>query len=406
MKITLIERSTNLLNKENETDLPFLLGAKIMATCVSNTPVDTIATEPLAKTLARKEDTLIQRHHSGYDFEHLTLALEDVSKLFCMHINNLHVYSTEETSGRHKVLSLPPKEQAVFDYFYDKFYNYQLSLNPDAENNKGALRKIRQVALENARLTTGLDAKTNICYGLSLRQLNYIYGWTEKFLNRTDYNQYEELVVKEMEDFLGELDKLEVCGEKLINPILKNDPYNRGYNLFENFKIHPEHYGTTYEVYYNASATGFAQLHRHRAINYTIQNPDMQDYITYYTPKIVKDMNLEDEWVDKIYSLKNIPQARMLTIRETGTYNQLVDKIKERACLHAQEEARELTTEICARVFKGMETYDPEISQKLCSSYLNQNRCFFPDYTRCVCPHPCKKSDAIQVDLTPTQEKQ
>lgn len=402
MKITLIQHSQALLPFEDGLKAePLILGAKIMATCVSNNPVETMLNEPMAKTLARREDTLIKRHHSGYDFETVALAIEDVSKIFCMYLNNLHVYSTEETSGRHKDLALPAKEKAVFDYFYDKVYNDLLSKNPDAEGNKGAMRKIRQVARENARYVTGLGTKTNICYGVSVRQLNYIYGWAENFLNKKDLNIYEELAYGDMAEFVDQIGALEVDGVKIINPSLKKDPYGRDFNLFGNFNQKPEYYGTAYEVYYPASATAFAQLQRHRSINYKIDDPDKQSAISYYVPDHIKAIDgLENEWVDKIDSLHNVPQARLLNVQETGTYDAIVARLKERACNLAQEETRKISCEVAHRVFTGMRDYDEDLSQALCETYLNKNRCFFADYERCVCDSPCKKSDAIQFDLS------
>ena len=401
MKITLLEHSMPAyVSVEGGDDLPFILGAKVMATCVSNDPVQTILTEPYAKTLARKDDTLLYRHHSGYDFEHLTLAIEDVSKIFCMYLNNLHVYSTEETSGRHKELELPAKEKAVFDYFYKEIYDHLLEQNPNAQNSKAALRKIRQVALENARYTTGLGSKTNICYGLSLRQLNYIYNWANKFLDKKEYNTYETLALDDMRQFVDSIQDLEINNVKLIDQMLSKDPYNREFNLFGDFTPKPETYGTTYEVYYDASSTAFAQLHRHRAINYLIDNPDKQQEISYYIPQNVRAIEgLSEEWIDKIEALGNVPQARLLTVQETGHYMDIVNRLKERACCLAQEETRMIACDVAYRVFTGMESYDEALSQQLCDRYLNKNRCYFEDYERCACRTPCKPSDAICYEL-------
>lgn len=394
MKITLIQHSQDLLTDQEVGYVPLILGAKIMATCVSNSPVATMQAEPLAKTLARQNDTLTLRHHSGYDFESLTLALEDVTKIFCMYLNNLHVYSTEETSGRHKDLVLPAKEKAVFDYFYDKIYANLLEKNPAAEGDKAALRKFRQIARENARYVTGLDTKTNICYGVSVRQLNYICGWAEKFLAKNEYNTYEELVRADMAEFVDKIKALEIGGTKVINDLLKKDPYNREFNLFGNFERKPEYYGAAYEVYYQASSTALAQLQRHRQINYKVNNPDKQDSIRYYVPdKIAEIDGLAEAWVDKIESLHNVPQARLLDIQETGNYEAIVARLKERACLHAQEETRKISCDIAERVFCGMANYDEQLSTQLSERYLYKNRCFFEDYERCKCPAPCKKSD-------------
>jgi len=407
MKITLIQHSKVEPQFMPEgKSAPLVLGAKIMATCVSNNPVETFKTEPMAKTLARLDDTLVKRHHSGFDFETVSLAIEDVSKIFCMYLNNLHVYSTEETSGRHKDLVLTMKEKTVFDYFYKKIYDDLLEKNPSAEDDKRALRNIRQIARENARYVTGLDTKTNICYGVSIRQLNYIYGWAEKFLQKREFNSYELLVYNDMADFVDKIGALEIDGVKVINPILKNDPYAREFNLFGDFDVKPEYYGTAYEVYYDTSATALAQLQRHRSINYKIDNPDKQKEIKYYIPDHIKAIpGLDKEWVGTLDNLGNIPQARLVTVQETGNYEAIIARLKERACNLAQEETRKVSSEVAHRVFVGMAGYDAILSQDLCQKYLNKNRCFFEDYERCDCPNPCKKSDAIQFDLSETLQK-
>ena len=398
MKITLIGATQPLLNNtDGRQDSLYEFSAKTMATCVSNSPLTQMQTETLEKTQKRKEDTLTQRHHSGYDMVDLALVFEDVSKIFCMYLNNLHVYTTEETSGRHKVLVLPSKEQAVYDYFYNKILNH-LTEQVDGEITKAQMHSFKIQAMENARYVTGLDCKTNMTYKTSLRQLNYIYEWTEKFLNKKDYNSYEELVLKDMAEFRDKLNSLEINGEKVINPQLK-DPYNRQFNLFGDFERKPESYRYNYEVYYDASATAFGQLQRHRKIDYTIDNPDKQKDISYYVPKIIQSIEgFADEWFDKIESLDNIPQARLLTVREAGNYYDLVDKLKERACNFAQEETRLISAQTAHRVFTGMKTYDENLSKQLCNDYLNKNRRSFPDY-KCVCNNPCKKEDAIIIEM-------
>ena len=399
MKITLIGATQPLLqNNDGRQDSLYEFAAKTMATCVSNKPVDQMQEEALEKTLTRLDDTLKQRHHSGYDMIDLVFAFEDVSKIFCMYLNNLHLYTTEETSGRHKELVLPSKEKVAYDYFYNKILNHLMEQADDREVSKAELRSMKIKARENARYVTGLDCKTNMTYKTSLRQLNYIYEWTQKFLNKEDYNSYEELVIKDMAEFRDKLESLEINGEKVINPYLK-DPYNRQFNLFGNFEKKPESYRYNYEVYYDASSTAIGQLQRHRKIDYTIDNPDKQAEINYYVPKVIQAIEgMTDEWFDKIGSLGNIPQARLVTVREAGNYFDIVDKLKERACNYAQEETRLISAQVADRVFRGMETYDADLSKQLCNDYLNKNRRSFPDY-KCVCNNPCKKEDAIIIEM-------
>ncbi len=393
MKITLIGATESYLhNENNNVDTPYQFCAKTMATCVSNDPLKQMTTETLETTLKRQGRTLLERHHSGYDMYNLVIEIDDVSKIFCMYLNNLHTYSTEETSGRHKELVLPPKEKAVFDYFYEKFYNHAELKYPNSPT-----RQKKQIALENARYITGVDAKTNITHGVSLRQINYIYGWAQDLISKKDLNMYEKLVIPEMKEFCKQLDDMTILDEPLINPKL-TDPYKRSFNLFGDNKIRPEHFGTTYEVNYKASAVAVAQLQRHRPTYLKLGIPESAEY---YVPPIVKELELQDEWQDKIKNLNNVPQARMFNVQESG---QLLDiqqngepgvasfvmKMKERCCEHAQEEIKNLTYEMADKIFDGLESYDKQLANILKERYGNgKHRRDFPDY-KCVCSQPCK----------------
>lgn len=383
MKIKIIGATESKLeNEDGRSDTPYQFCAKTMATCVSTNPIKQMTTENLDTTLKRLERTLKERHHSGFDMYQLVLEIDDASKIFCMFLNNLHTFTTEETSGRHKELVLAPNEKAVFDYFYGKFYNNVCEKFPDSPE-----RIKKQIALENARYTTSVGAKTNITHAISLRQLNYIYSMAKNLLNKENPNIYEQLALPDMKEFCDILDNMTINNEPIINPILSKDPYGREFNLFGDGKKHAEHFGKTYEIYYQASATAAAQLQRHRSIYMEMSIPKKT---TYYVPPIVKELELQDEWVDKIAQLKNVPQARLLDICETGQLASYIMKMKERCCEYAQEEAKIITKEQANKIFKGLEKYDRQLAANLQVAYGNgKNRRDFPDY-KCVCSHPCK----------------
>ena len=383
MKIKIIGvTESKLENVDGRSDTPYQFCAKTMGACVSSNPLELMATENLDTTLKRLDRTLKERHHSGFDMYNIVLEMDDVSKIFCMFLNNLHTFTTEETSGRHKELVLPPKEKAVFDYFYGKFYNYACEKSPDAPE-----RVKKQIALENARYTTGLNAKTNIVHTVTLRHLNYVYNMAKNLLNKENLNIYEQLVLPDMQNFCDILDEMTIENEPIINPILQKDPYGREFNLFGDRKKHAEHFGKTYEIYYQASATATAQLQRHRPIYMEISIPEKT---TYYVPPIVKELDLQDDWVEKIAQLNNVPQARLLDVCETGQLANYIMKMKERCCEYAQEEAKFITKEQANKIFKGLEQYDRELAAQMQLAYGNgKNRRDFPDY-KCVCSHPCK----------------
>lgn len=379
MKIQIIGATQNLLNNaDSRQDTPFEFCAKTMATCVSNDPIQKMTTETLEATQKRLETTLKERHHSGFDMFKLILQIDDVSKIFCTYLNSLHCYDTEETSGRHAKLTLPPKEQAVFDYFYDKFYNYACEKYPDAKKHKK-----QSIALENARMVAGVDAKTNITHSISLRQLNYIYEWAQKLLEKQNPNPYEQAVMPDMREFCEKVAELKIGNEPLINPKLA-DPYRREFNLFGNTNL-PEIYGDVYAINYQASFPGMAQSIRHRSIKHVLSVPSEK---TYYIPPIVQELELEEEWTGKIEELGNLAQAQMLNVRESGQLDAFMMKIKERCCPHAQEEIYNLTHENLAKIANNLEYVDYQLSQ-IVQRYVGKDRRSFHDY-QCICSTPCK----------------
>ena len=389
MKITIIGNTQSLLeNYDERKDNMFEFGAKVMGVCINNNPLEVMQNEPIEKTQKRLIDTIKLRHHSGYDFSKVTFLFEDTSKLFITQLHNLHVFDSEGTSGRHVELKMNPQEKQVFDYFYKAFYDRVCEKNPEAKEHQK-----KQIAFENARYIIGADAKTNLVHQISLRQFNYVYEWAQKFLEKETYNEYEALLIPEMKEFCRIAKDLEIDGEKLINENLK-DPYNRSFNMFYDGKKRPEHFGTTYEIYYKSTLPTFDQLQRHRAINYKLSIPNEKEY---YIPQIVKDMELVGEWNEKIDKLENVSQARLLDVFEYGTVDQFVMKMKERCCEFTQPEAKKIVKDNSMKIFEGLKDYDPQMAEELILRYgKGKNRREFPDY-KCVCKTPCninkKKSE-------------
>lgn len=390
MKIQLIGATQSLLpNTDERHDSPYEFCAKTMATCVTNEPFEKMTNESLEDTQKRVISTLKLRHQSGYDMIDLVLLFTDTSKIFITYLHNLHTYSSEGTSGRHVELKLTPKEKGVYDYFYEKFYNYAQEKYPDkSEYFKSTL------ACETARYTIGIDAKTNLVHKISLRHLNHIYFWAQDFLNKTEYNEFEKLALPDMQEFVNIMDNFTLDGEKVINPKLR-DSYDRKFELFNDGKTQPEYFYDTYGINYKATLPTFDQLQRSRPIHYSLSIPSEPEY---YIPSLVKEMEIEDEWISKIESTGKISQDLLLNVRENGYLGEFIMKMKERCCEHAQEEACSITKESADKIFKGIATYDAELSKYLMENYGNgKNRREFPNY-KCICKQPCtpRKIDEIQ----------
>lgn len=382
MKITIIGATQSLLpNTDGRTDTPFEFCAKTMATCESTDPIAKMTTESLEATQKRVASTLKYRHHSGYDMFNVVFEFDGVSKIFCMFLNNLHTYATEETSGRHTKLVLPAKEKAEFDYFYNRIRKHTIAKYPDLKPYK-----IEQIALENARYLTSVGAKTNMTHSMSLRHFNYVYGWAKKFLTQKDYNIYEKLAIPDFEQFCAQAEHLTIDGQPILDEGLNDVVYNRSFNLFGDISKSKEHFGTNYEVTYPASASAIAQIQRNRSTNITLSVPNKT---AYYTPAIIHEIaGLEDEWNDSLKNLDNLPQARLLDVRETAEVNAFIMKVKERFCPLAQEEIRGLTYQTFDKIVNGLKSYDLDYANFLENNYGGKYRREFNDF-KCVCRKPC-----------------
>ena len=96
-----------------------------------------------------------------------------------MLLNNEKVYTTSEKSARYTKMELSGIEKELYDKWNDK-------LGKIIAEKYGHLsyfdeRRIKKLAMENARYFTSVMTPTSMAYTVSIRQLNYLCGWMQQF---------------------------------------------------------------------------------------------------------------------------------------------------------------------------------------------------------------------------------
>ena len=111
----------------------------------------------------------------------------------------------------------------------------------------------------------------------------------------------------------------------------------------------------------------------------------MLDTPAYYVPPIIKDTELEIEWIKDISSLKDFfPQGMLVHVNERGTIENFTMKCMERLCGAAQLEIMEQTKEIMNKYIDAVKE-EKELYEYLLP-YSKGARCAFPNWK---CNLPC-----------------
>ncbi|NLZ47031.1 MAG: FAD-dependent thymidylate synthase, partial [Clostridiales bacterium] len=203
-----------------------------------------------------------------------------------------------------------------------------------------------KLAQENARyvLSVFLPA-TTMSYTTSIRQINYIMDWCEKYVqNAPESNEYEKRLK----------DEIKLLGESLKSTSLVvselNDTKSRRFEFLArqtDYKIYNanESFSDSYLIKYDCSLAMLGQAQRHRTIDYFMNfdgNPK-----SFYVPKCIVGTSLEKEWLTDLESVKNnTPNATMVQVVETGLFSKFLLKCDERLCGRAQLEIMDNCIEV------------------------------------------------------------
>jgi len=364
------------------------LGGKAAGICYMPHDWDTLNNENEEKSLRRSQMTKESGHHSTHSHAHISLIIENCSKMFAMLINNEHEYTTSEKSARYTKMITDGKTKEL----YEKWTNIFKEILDGSQHTLDQKKKIK-LAMENARyLISVFNPSTVMLYTTSYRQLNYLYWWSKDIVdNKINYNindtKFYNQLKKELKSFCEEIESLD-----LVDPALRDDK-NRTFSLINNVPTE-EHFGTSYETSYLASFAALAQLQRHRSVYYNFSFTYNDEY---YIPPMIRDSEeLVEEWIHDMKSLDNgnYPQGKILLVHERGTKEMAVLKAKERMCTNVQKEANDLTTQL-------MKDYYYATKDSLLSFYDDIKKIAETGFkSRCMwgykCTSPCKNLDGIK----------
>ena len=341
---------------------------------------ETLKNEPMERTIKRSIMTKGSGHHSVFGHTKITFDLENVPKLFAMLLNNEKVFDTSEKSARYTNMQL----QGIEKHLYDKWLKIFIELITEKYGKYSYFdeKRIKKLAMENARYFTSVMTPTSMRYTVSYQQLNYMCGWMQQF-EHSDNKIYKMLAptanefIQKMEDF-GYLDK-----------DLMNDGKGREFSLIGK-RIRQEQFGECYSVHYIASFACLAQAQRHRTLHYEMmldRNPE------YFIPLILMDNDyLVEEWLSDMEKVEHlVPQGQLVMVNERGDYENLILKAKERLCTAAQIEVMRNTKFTIERIIKNT---DNEYVRKDLEAINTGARCT----SGFKCATPCAFKEGI--DLT------
>ena len=373
IKIDII--STPFLKEDNTFDLDkaINLAGQIAGVCYDELGFKHLKHEDQEKTTKRINRTLSSGHHSVYDHTYITFNIHKIPKMLAMVLNNEKQYTTSEKSARYtKIIK---KDNSIITdkeiELYNKWLvNFKIAIR---EKYKDVLNeaKINKLAQENARYLVSVFMPTEMIYTTSLRQINYIASWLKDYQkNHNEDDYFEDTLSTSINDFIEELEKLNVLDERLMN-----NEKNRKISLFKDLDYSKEYFSDIYSTNYDGSFAQLAQAQRHRTINYKMAflNEDK-----FFVPPILEDNSLfVEEWLEDIF-----PQGQLIKIYENGTYEDFILKCTERLCSEAQLEINNQTK-------KTLDKYQSKwnIVPKEIENYTKGARCTFPNYT---CKNDCK----------------
>ena len=338
--------------------------------CYLPDTLETLFNEPDEKTVKRSNMTLKSGHHSVFNHPTYNLSLEGIPKILAMILNNEKMYNTSEKSARYTKMQPSEKEKNLYEKWID-IYKKEISKEyPDFDE-----KKVQKLAQENARYLISVFTPATIMeYTVSFEQLNFIVSWFEDYIEYEPETEFSTKLKSAMKEFLEALPDLKV--EKL-NPRVKGTKLS----LFAK-RDRAEEFGENYSTTYLASFAQLAQAQRHRTLAYEMTLLEKPEY---YVPRIIRETELEKEWLKDISSLEEYyPQGMLVKVNERGTVENFILKCTERLCGAAQLEIMEQTVITMNKYLEAVKD-NPVIENELLP-YSKGARCTFPGWK---CKAPC-----------------
>ena len=385
----------NFFLKEDGTfDLEnaLLFSGRIAGVCYDKEGFEHLEKEDISNTQKRINNTLENDHHSVYDHIMINFNIVGIPKILAMVLNNEHQYTTSEKSARYTDVTykngsiLTEREVTLYNKWNERFKELIKENYPDFTNFK-----IKTLAQENARYLITVFVPTEMVYSTTLRQINYIASIMQKYIE--EHNESNDYLEKNlslcMQDFIKELDRLNVLDKRLMH-----NSKNRNISLFgKDLEKREEIFSHIYSVNYEASYASLAQAQRHRTLFYQMERMDEKKY--FVPPILNKKEEYIKEWTQDIKSVSNVvPQGEIILINETGTYDNFILKTKERLCTAAQLEVMKATRDTLLKYKDALEKNDNYLKEDI-KKYVKGARCTF-GYN---CTKKCNFKEGITLEI-------
>lgn len=341
--------------------------------------------EDSKKTEFRKNLTLENGHHSVYEFPEFVFEFVNIPKALAMVLNNEKQYTTIEKSARRRKMHLSQKEEVLYHKWKGIFSEEIRKKYPIEKYPNMSDKTVNNLAKENARYITSVFTKTIMDYKVNFRQLNYLMHFFDTFIETAPDTDFNFKLKNSMSEFNDILKNNYGLYEEKLNPNIKE----RTLSFFAQREHFNEFFDELYSTTYKESFAALAQAQRHRTLNYEIQPVTLKNVSYFVPPIITSNGNLTQQWLNDLNSLKeNFPQAQLLEVHETGTYQNFISKMAERLCGFAQLEIMLKTKATLKSYLKATEKGNPELHDIL-TQYSHGCRATFPPDFKCPAKYNC-----------------
>lgn len=206
---------------------------------------------------------------------------------------------------------------------------------------------------ENARYVLSIFTKsTTFGYTTTLAQWNYICDWCERYMDqftwlssglvRSKGTEVERPATFFEKELYVEFDELstylrenlyvkDLCDHKKRGFDMLVDIFDEDHFMKDYDHDRDENIRFAYTTDYDTSLIVLSHLHRHKTLKYYM-NLDVE-HAGFYVPLFIKDMELEEEWLKDLESVREmIPAGMLVNVVETGTLDNFALKTSERFC--------------------------------------------------------------------------
>ena len=402
LKVTLLPH-TPFLKEDGKFDLKKAINyqGQLGGICYSEDGLMASFQEEQEKTEKRVNMMTGGEHQSVFEHVNVGLYLQNSPKFLNMILNNEHQYSTSERSLRYTTIKageLPLEMIELYNKWNEIFFTKIKSQYGSCKSDMA----IRKLAQENSRYLMPVTMSTEMVHSIPLAQLNRVVRYLSDYADNGINGEKDDLhaqMVDPINKFICNLADLDVIDDRLLS-----NRKHRSLSIFgTDIRKGYHEFGETYSTTYMGSFAEYAQAHRHRTIYYDMQRTMHREY--FMPPILEGDYLLMAEWqedMEKVARMGYIPQGEKVLIREKGTFENFILKMKERLCSAAQLEVAMQTEKTRNQYGNSLDydilnhnedTTDPAIYWRkkemleVLDAHSKGARCTFPDYD---CPRDCK----------------